>query len=114
MPQSDHFQFSSSSSLTRSFQPVVRPSVVRPGPSPGSYRREPEGIESSATQDSGGGSNSLAKSSSAAASASAGAGAGAAPLSGTYDHAAEYDPYQSAARQMQVRQVRMRARRCRI
>ncbi len=63
---------------------MVRPSAVRPsgggggggGPSPGSYRREPEGIEASSSSNFP-------------------------TLSGTYDHSAEYDPYQSAARQMQ-------------
>ena len=62
---------------------MVRPSAVRPsggggGPSPGSYRREPEGIEASSSSSSN-----------------------FPTLSGTYDHSAEYDPYQSAARQMQ-------------
>ena len=65
-----------------SFKPLVKPSVVRPSqiqPSPGSYRREPEGIEHDVSQS--GKQDSL--------------------LGGSYDHSTEYDPYQSAARQMQ-------------
>ena len=64
-----------------SFQSLVKPSVVRPSRS-NSYgmRREPEGIEHE---------KSYSRPSSAAL------------MSGHYDHSQEYDPYQSAARQMQ-------------
>ncbi|XP_059081605.1 uncharacterized protein LOC131879334 [Tigriopus californicus] len=62
------------------FQPVVKPSVVRPMnkesmdiPQRGSYRRDPEGIDSSTDKGQ----------------------------IGTYDHSKQYDPYQSAAKQMQ-------------
>eukprot|EP00095_Tigriopus_kingsejongensis_P009735 maker-scaffold429_size173697-snap-gene-0.32 protein:Tk09735 transcript:maker-scaffold429_size173697-snap-gene-0.32-mRNA-1 annotation:"hypothetical protein KGM_04049" len=61
------------------FQPVVKPSVVRPVhenlmemSQRGSYRRDPEGIDSCTEK-----------------------------TLGTYDHSKEYDPYQSAAKQMQ-------------
>ena len=50
-----------------------------------SYRREPEGIE--------GDSSSIGKKTAAAAAPEL--------MGGSYDHAAEYDPYQSAAKQMQ-------------
>ena len=69
---------------------MVRPSVVRTGPSPGTNRREPEGIESG--QDGGSGRSHYR----------VGSQQQQPSLSGTYDHSSEYDPYQSAARQMQV------------
>ena len=70
------------------FQPVVKPSVVKPsvGPGPTGYRREPEGIEHGAEE--------------AAAAASKMSASMITPR-GSYDHSAEYDPYQSAADQMQ-------------
>jgi hypothetical protein len=60
------------------FRAVVKPTVVRPnlknesGTSSANYRREPEGIEHELPG-----------------------------TIGSYDHSAQYDPYQSAARQMQ-------------
>ena len=70
------------------FQPVVKPAVVKPsvGPGPRGYRREPEGIEHGAEE--------------AAAVASKMSASMITPR-GSYDHSAEYDPYQSAADQMQ-------------
>ena len=71
------------------FQPVVKPSVVKPSvgrarAAPTGYRREPEGIEHGAEE----------------AAASKMSTSMITPR-GSYDHSAEYDPYQSAADQMQ-------------
>ena len=69
------------------FQPVVKPAVVKPsvGPAPRGYRREPEGIEHGAEE----------------ATAASKMSTSMITPRGSYDHSAEYDPYQSAADQMQ-------------
>jgi len=66
-----------------SFKALVKPSVVRPSRSSYGMRREPEGIEHETTPKSSRPSSAL--------------------QGGLYDHShsQEYDPYQSAARQMQ-------------
>ena len=63
------------------FQPVVKPAVVKPT----GYRREPEGIEHGSEETS----------------AASKMSASMITPRGSYDHSAEYDPYQSAADQMQ-------------
>jgi len=72
-----------------SFKALVKPSVVRPSRSSYGLRREPEGIEHESTPKSSRPSSALQ--------------GGLYDHSQEYDHkrSQEYDPYQSAARQMQ-------------
>lgn len=82
---SGYGHYSTNYTPKHTFQTLVKPSVVRPASqkssSSSSYgmRREPEGIEHESKSSSSSGEL----------------------ISGPYDHSQEYDPYQSAARQMQ-------------